>query len=292
MGPARLDKALNSLAGLVEGIAIDGEVNRAEIGFLGAWLEENQELRDRHPCTELMPVLYAALDRGVLTEEERLDILWLCQQLRSTEYFDAITADMQRLHALLAGIISDGVVTVAELRGLAEWLNVNHHLKKCWPYDEVESLVTGVLSDGKIDDDEQRQLQFFFSEFVALADNRTIVNPKINEGQCIGGLCAVCPEVVFTGKKFCFTGASERYPRSALVAIVERLGGTVASSVTTKVDYLIIGADGNPCWAYACYGRKVAQAVELRKQGSQIQLIHELDFHDAVANTSSNRIPQ
>jgi hypothetical protein len=58
----------------------------------------------------------------------------------------------------------------------------------------------------------------------------------------------------------------------------------VASSVSSKVDYLIIGADGNPCWAYACYGRKVEMAVQLRKQGSRLQLIHEHDFHDAIAD--------
>lgn len=34
----------------------------------------------------------------------------------------------------------------------------------------------------------------------------------------------------------------------------------------------------NPCWAYACYGRKVEQAIGLRKAGSQLLLVHEADF--------------
>ena len=56
------------------------------------------------------------------------------------------------------------------------------------------------------------------------------------------------------------------------------------NSVSAKLDYLIIGADGNPCWAYACYGRKVEKAVDLRKTGSRLLLVHENDFHDAVAD--------
>lgn len=66
-----------------------------------------------------MPVVRAALADGVLTEEEREDILWLCQQLTSTGYCDQVTADLQRLHALLGAILADGVVTEAELQGAA-----------------------------------------------------------------------------------------------------------------------------------------------------------------------------
>ncbi len=68
------------------------------------------------------------------------------------------------------------------------------------------------------------------------------------------------------------------------MATVDKLGGEVTTSVTKQVRYLIIGTDGNPCWAYACYGRKVEKAVELRKQGIRILIIPENDFHDAVAD--------
>ena len=53
---------------------------------------------------------------------------------------------------------------------------------------------------------------------------------------------------------------------------------------TKQTDFLIIGADGNPCWAYACYGRKVEKAVHLRKQGSRLLIVHENDFWDAVVS--------
>jgi tellurite resistance protein len=283
-GRSRLDKAINSLVGLVEGISIDSTINESEIGFLNLWLQENREVRDQHPFTELAPVVETAIADGVLTDDERQDILWLCKKLRSTKYFDETTANIQRLHALMAGITSDGTITETELRGLSAWLTDHDQLKTCWPYDEVDSLITTVLADGKIDDAEHQLLQNFFGEFVAVLDNRTIVSPKIAEKTTLVGLCAVCPEIEFSGSKFCFTGASAKYSREEFTSLVKRLGGEVVGSVSSTLNYLVIGADGNPCWAYACYGRKVEKAVELRKQGARILLIHEYDFHDAVAD--------
>ena len=54
------------------------------------------------------------------------------------------------------------------------------------------------------------------------------------------------------------------------------------NSVSKKTNYLIVGDDGNPCWAYACYGRKVEKAINLRKEGAQIIIVHENDFWDEV----------
>jgi len=148
----------------------------------------------------------------------------------------------------------------------------------------VGSLITGVLRDKKIDDREHELLKEFFTEFVSILDNRTIVSPKIHVNGNVWGLCAVCPEIIFSGSKFCFTGTSNKYTRPEFAEIVKRLNGEVTNHVSSKLDYLIIGADGNPCWAYACYGRKVEKAVGLRKKGSHLLLVHENDFHDAVAD--------
>lgn len=283
-GKARLDKSVSSLLGLIEGIAADAHINPTEVGFLRNWLDEHLAVASVHPFNELVPVVIQAVEDGVLSVEEQQDIKWLCEKLRRGDYFDAVTSDMQRLHALVGGIASDGEVTEAELRGLSEWLAEHDHMKTCWPYDEIDSLVTKVMSDGRIDDEEHRQVQGFFSEFVTLFDNKTIVTPVLTEGTSLVGLCAVCPEIEFSGSTFCFTGTSEKYSRTDFTSLVRSLGGEAVNGVSGKLNYLVIGADGNPCWVYACYGRKVEKAVELRKQGKRIVIVHENDFHDAVAD--------
>lgn len=282
---ARLEKSVNSLLGIIEGIAIDGAINPSELAFFKLWLGDHQEVQELHPFNELVPVVQAAVADGVLTQDERDDIVWLCERLRSAEYYDKTTADLQRLHAIIGGIVADGKISEDELRGLSTWLQDHEHLKTCWPYDEIDSLITAIMADQRIDEQEHKMLKDFFSEFVAVLDERTIVSPSISEGGTIVGLCAVCPEIEFEGSKFCFTGASSRYTRSQLTDTVSRLGGEVVPSLSAKVKYLIIGAEGNPCWAYACYGRKVEKAVELRKAGIRVLIVHENDFHDAVADS-------
>jgi len=281
-GRARLEKALNSLTGLIEGISIDGVINKKEVAYVEAWLSENRQLQSSHPFSELIPVVDAAIADGILSGDERQNILWLCERLRSVDFFDAATADMQRLHGLMGGIVADGEITEAELRGLADWLYEQEHLKTCWPYEEVESVITTVLRDKTILASNHELLLNFFSEFTAVSGNG--VEGRSHKVLTSPAVCAVCPEVTFEGKIFGFTGSSAKYSRDEFKEIVEGLGGSVAQAVSKKLDYLIIGADGNPCWAYACYGRKVEVAVALRKAGARILLVHEHDFHDAVAD--------
>lgn len=122
----------------------------------------------------------------------------------------------------------------------------------------------------------------FLGEFTPLLDDRTITSPAVNVEGSVQGLCAVCPEIQFEGQSFCFTGASTRYPRKELTKLVQSLGGSVVSAPSAKLAYLVIGAEGNPAWAFACYRRKVEQAVQLRKAGARLLIVHEHDFHDAV----------
>ena len=283
-GKAQLEKAVNSLLGLIEGVTIDSVINDSEIAFLGTWLETHRINAKRHPFNELIPAVETALADGVLTADERSDLVWLCNRLTASDYFDRTTADMQQLHAVAAGIASDGIISAQELSGLSQWLEDHEHLKRCWPYDEIESLITSILADKRIDADEHKLLMDFFGEFVAVLDNRTLVSPLVLAGKNIAGLCATCPDISFSDSVFCLTGASAKYPRKEFERVIREYGGQTVNTVSKKVSYLVVGSEGNPCWAYACYGRKVEEAVELRKKGALLLIIHENDFHDAVAD--------
>ncbi|WP_445425199.1 BRCT domain-containing protein [Alishewanella sp. HL-SH06] len=280
---AHINKSVNTLIGIVEGIAVDQLINDQEIAFLNLWLAENVNYLNQHPFNELIPVIENALADSVLTSEEKEDILWLCDKLTSTEYFDLITAGIQRLHGILGAIACDNKITEAELRGLRGWLNDHSHLKTIWPYDEVDALITHVLADGSVSADEQRSLLNFFMEFSVIADDKTITTPSL-EGKNLIGVCAICPDILFDNKIFCFTGESSRFKRSELAKIVSSVGGIFANKITQKTNYLVIGSNGNPCWAYSCYGRKVEHAIKLRQTGIPLVILHENDFYDAIAD--------
>ena len=69
--PAELHKAVNTLRGLVAGINSDMEVGSKEVTELVHWCEIHAEFRDRHPFSEILPVVERATEDGVVTEEER-----------------------------------------------------------------------------------------------------------------------------------------------------------------------------------------------------------------------------
>ena len=281
---SRLDKAMNSLLGIIEGIAVDGLVNDLERAYLQSWISEHEHAAQVHPYIELLPRLIEAVADGRIDKEERADLKWMCNRFRSGEYYEHVTGDLQRLQSMLGGVAADGEISEQELRGLREWIDEHDHLRTCWPYDELSSLITGVLADARIDEAEHELLRAFFGEFTPTAHRKTISGSLVRTEAGLGAICAACPEVRFAGMKFCFTGESSRFSREELFSTVERLGGTVVSAVSGKVNFLVIGSEGNPCWAFACYGRKVQKALDLRKEGARIMLVHENDFHDAAAD--------
>lgn len=276
---SRLDKSINSLLGIIEGITLDNVIEQKELMFLANWIAEHKDVADQHPYNELIPVVVKASEDGILTEDEKEDIKWLCDAMLSNEYYDVITANIQRLHAIIAGIASDQEISQVELNGLSNWLLNHEYLKTCWPYDEIDALITSVMRDGVIDDVEKNMLLEFFNEFVAAYTP----NEEYEDGRfTLQGICAATPEIDFEGSTFCFTGESTEFSRNELKDMTVKLGGRVVSGISKKVDYVVVGAHGNPCWKYACYGRKIDEAIKLRKQGSRLLIVHENDFFDAV----------
>jgi len=87
-------------------------------------------------------------------------------------------------------------------------------------------------------------LLHFFSEFLAVLDERTLVRPIVFEGpeKAIGALCSVAPAITFSGSTFCFTGA-------------------------------VLGI--RLLWSQS-------KAVDLRRKGVKVVILHLNDLHDAL----------
>ena len=283
-GAAGLEKAINSLLGILQGIAIDGLINEAEIAFLADWCKGHSDVQHRHPFNELVPAVLNAIEDEAISESEKQDLTWLCERLTAKDFYSSMAADLQRLRAILDGIQADKIINENELKGLSDWLDDHSHLRRSWPYEELMSIATCVLADGKIEQSELSLLCTFLQDIAAFETQRKQPTAASEVGPAIVGLCAVCPEVLFEEKTFCFSGSFSNLSVDELTSQIAALGGKVRDSVDESVDYLIVGSDGNPCWAYACYGRKVEDAVRLRQASHHLLLIHENDLLDALSN--------
>ncbi len=293
-GPQQLDLAIHTLEGLIKGIAIDSSINQLELETLNNWISEHILLKKRHPFNELIPKLSEVIEDRVIDESEKSDIIWLCRRLHTDNiYYNEITSDLQRLQGILGGIIADGVILKQELVSLENWLEEHRLLKTCWPYDEVTSLVAEVLKDGKIDQKEHEMLLNFFDEFISYPGYKPIVTTTKKDAYHIIGICATNPNITIEGKEFCFAGAKTKKDKRKLVALIKDLGCFFTENIKESTHYLVIGCEDNPTWAFACYGRKVEEAIELRKERQRlmangdkkeiaIQIVHESDFRKTV----------
>lgn len=281
---SQADKAISSLKGILLGINLDNEVNEKEINELKKWVITHNDLVNRNPFNEFMTIIDETITNKIPPVETIEDVFWLCQKYESDNYYyNAVTTDLQTLQGLCHGILSDGEITDREIFDLNKWLTENEHLNTYYPYDEIRSLVLSIVSDGKIEEEERVILKAYFNQFVQLQDSE--LQQKINEETAdvnITGHCTSEPNVEFIGKTFCITGVLKRGNRETLQEQIRELGGISTESVTKKTDYLIVGDNGNPAWAFSCYGRKVEKAINLRKEGHTITLIHEFDFSDII----------
>lgn len=287
--PAELHKAINTLRGIIIGISTDANVSTKEIDELIHWCQLHEHLKDRHPFSEILPVVEAACADGIVTDDEAKDILWVCSSFTSSgEYYDSITSSIQFLSGLVHGIMADGELSDQEISSLQSWIRANTFLAGCYPFDEINSLLSSILEDQKIDDAERNTLMAFLSNLIEFKDSFNLVEKDfedLRQTYSVAGVCAMCPEIIIEGHTFCFTGESYRSTRKEIAEIVTKLGGKIRSGVSSKTDYLIVGNAGNPCWAYACYGRKIEEAVQLRKSGCSITIVNETDFWDVIDDT-------
>ncbi|MEZ5004223.1 MAG: BRCT domain-containing protein [Chitinophagales bacterium] len=283
-GKSEAHKAFNSLRGIIDGISLDKKVNQKEIDELDKWCDKHEFLANTNPFNDLITNIQVIISDNVITEEEIEDMKWLCDKFEDGfNYYDLLTSDLQKLQGICHGVLADGIINDKEVFALDNWLSNHSHLSTFYPYDEISSLIIEVLADGKIDEAERNLLKKYFSEFVNLNDSelKEQIDEDIKDVK-IGGICAIDPDIRFVDNQFCFTGTSTRSSRSQIAKLIEEYGGKYVNSISNKTNYLIIGDDGNPCWAYACYGRKVEKAINLRKEGSNIIIVHENDFWDEI----------
>ena len=279
-----LQRATERLNGLLSGISSDHEINDDEIEELYKWLNQNGHLRLLEPFREVFNLLQRCLDDNVIDELEREEILEWCIEFCSENPFpDCVTNAIRRLHGMLHGIILDN-----EVRSLYDWLQDYKIFKEYWPFCEIWQLIENVLEDGIVTEQEKAEVKQFCENFTEIVIPDSKINDEIylesfmqSGSQILQPFTALCDRthsICFGNRSFCFTGPARTGSRKALFKIVKSLGGKPSTNVSYHLDYLVIGAQSSPAWAYSTYGRKIEAVIDNRKKGCKTIILHEDDF--------------
>lgn len=175
------------------------------------------------------------------------------------------------LYGLMMGVCADNKITDEEIHFLNLWLLNNQPFTYTFPLNVVRSRINDILINGIITQDEREN----FHQLLI-----SIIGGTFQESGLAGGLSTIygCDEpdlITFANAKFCLTGAFATGTRNKCEQLIIDLGGIPLSSVTKKLDYLIIGALASRDWIGSGHGRKIAKAMEYKGQGYAITLLTE-----------------
>lgn len=171
------------------------------------------------------------------------------------------TQALVSLKGILEGITCDNVLTESEVLYLKGWLDNNTCLKGNFPFDLAYSEVNKALEDGIL---EQHELDHMLNVFV------DFLNPVESKSEH-------CDTFDFNEKTICLSGEFEKGSKNEVTEILTSAGATVVTSVTKKVDYLIVGGCGSDAWSCGNYGTKVKKALEMQAKGHCIKILKECE---------------
>lgn len=76
---------IEELVGFLTGTASDGVLNDQEITAMSSWLEHNESVREVWPASVIVQRLAIILEDGIITDEEREDLLITVRQVTGTD---------------------------------------------------------------------------------------------------------------------------------------------------------------------------------------------------------------
>lgn len=185
-------------------------------------------------------------------------------------YINEMNRSLAALLGIATGILADRQIADAEIRFLNDWLDSNSAIATSWPGDVIHSRVREILSDGMITAAEREHLMETLQQLIGgtleeLASTMHVTKLAFDEVQ----------HVRFQGEHFCLTGEFVFAPRDICAREIETRGGLVKGSVSKKLGYLVIGGLGSPEWKHGSFGTKIERAMQLKREGAAIRIVHE-----------------
>lgn len=180
-----------------------------------------------------------------------------------------VQRQIDELLGLAKGALLDGKVDQREAEGLLAWLNANSTCLDTWPASVLYDRLRVMLADGILDEDESGELLGLLMQVAAPQGGVETVAPTTLP------LTIPAPEIVFSGRSFCFTGVFEFGARSLCHEAVIARGGEPAKIITKKLDYLVIGSVGSEFWRHSSFGTKIMKAAKYREEGASVAIIAE-----------------
>jgi len=185
---------------------------------------------------------------------------------------------IDELIGVCRGVIADGRVDEAEAIFLGQWIENHREIADRWPVNILYTRLVEMLKDGILSTEEQVELLGTLRDLTG----ESTLYQEPNRSTSLP-LNKPAPEVSFSDKTFSLTGRFVFGSKVDCEETILEMGGDIVDMPSSDTDFLVIGELCSPEWVHTTFGRSIERAVELRESGSNICIISEEHWVDALA---------
>lgn len=193
-------------------------------------------------------------------------------------YKNDLNRSLGALLGIAQGILCDGNFSDQEIRFLNEWLSSNDAISATWPGDVVCQRIRDALSDGVITSEERDYLTQTLQQLIGGTPEEMAAPSHVTELALDREALVTIPD-----STFCLTGEFVYAPRTVCEETTLKHGGRVAGSITKKLSYLVVGGLGSKEWKHGSFGTKIEKAIEYKRNGLPILIVHEDQWAAALS---------
>lgn len=178
---------------------------------------------------------------------------------------------MNQMYGLIEGMLADHKLTTEEIQCLTDWLCRHNEVLNEWPISIIAAKVAEILDDGVVSEVETKEL----TELLLNTLGRAAGEVESDSASTQLAIDAGLPALEFANRSFCFTGKFQHGDRKTCQRMTVERGGVIHSTVTLKLDFLVIGALASRDWAHSSHGRKIEAAVRNKSKGATTLIVSE-----------------
>ena len=186
---------------------------------------------------------------------------------------------LEHLQGIVDGMVSDGRLDPREVQFLNRWLDAHPEATADWPGSLLQRRVRLILADGVISADEQRRLLESLKHLAStLFDDgetramRTGSPLPVEDGAAVD----------VRGSRVCLAGHFLFGDRPACERLLRDAGAELCARVSTKVNFLVIGARTSTAWPSQPGADDIHEAIALRRLGHPIAIVSERRLLDSL----------
>lgn len=196
---------------------------------------------------------------------------------QSAAYRNDLNRSAGALIGIAQGFLCDGHLNDDEVRFLHNWLTQNESIATVWPGDAIYARVKDILADGVITNQERTYLTEMLQQLVGGSTEELAEATHVTELAIDRSATVAIPEATF-----CLTGDFVFASRAHCESVIQKRGGFTSKTVTKKVNYVVVGGLGSSEWKHGSFGTKIEKAMQYKRQGIPLLIVHEDQWASAL----------